>query len=120
MEIYARQLRVSRYFLFDPLDARFEGSALDAARRAYLPLAPLEGGDLPVHVLGLGLGVREGTYPGEGGRWLRWLGPDGPVIQTGEERAEAERARAEAERQRAEDLEARLAAYEARFGPLSG
>jgi len=113
MEIYARRMRVSGYYLFDPLAMKLDGFALDSDSGSYRPLVPLTGGDLPVGILGLRLGLRPGSYLGEGGPWLRWLAQDGRVIPTNEERA------AEA-RQEAEQLEARLRAYEVRFGPING
>ena len=134
MDVCARRMRVSGYYLFDPLSSKLDGFSLDQDSRSYRPLVPLAGGDLPVSALGLRLGLRPGSYLGEGGPWLRWLSTDGRVIPTNEERAaEAQRKTAEAQRetveaqreaaeahQAAERLEARLRAYEARFGPING
>ena len=120
MDIYARRMHVSGYYLFDPLSSKLDGFSLEPGSRSYRPLVPLEGGDLPVSALGLRLGLRPGSYLGEGGPWLRWLSTDGRVIATNEERAaEARREAAEA-RLAAERLEAQLRAYEARFGPIDG
>jgi Uma2 family endonuclease len=116
MRIYAQLMRVSSYYLFDPLTGVLEGYRLDQTSRSYVPMAPLPDGDFPCAVLGLRLGVRRGRYQGVEAEWLRWLDAEGRVLPTDEERAEAEAGlREDAERQaRAEvglreDAERRLA-----------
>jgi Uma2 family endonuclease len=97
MRVYAKLLRVPNYYLFDPIDGRFEGYALDPSRREYMRMQPGPGGDLPCPPLGLGLGVRHGVIDGVENDWLRWLDAQGNVLVTNEERAqEAERRLAEA------------------------
>jgi Uma2 family endonuclease len=133
MRIYARLLRVSAYYIYDPFSQQLDGYLLSG--REYQPLLPDEAGHLPCPPLGLSLGVFPGRVDltrSEVTPWLRWVDAEGRVIpHPGElahaaiehaegetRRAEAETRRAEAEAQRATALEARLAAYEKSFGPL--
>jgi len=97
MRVYARLLRVGHYYLFDPIDGRFEGYVLDPSRREYARMEPDAGGDLPCPPLGLRLGVRHGVLEGVEADWLRWIDAQGNALLTGEERArDAERRLADA------------------------
>jgi Uma2 family endonuclease len=109
MRIYAKLLRVSNYYLFDPVTGLLEGYQLDPNTRTYQRMAPLPchvdahrtdpqtPGDLPCPALGLCLGVRHGRYQGLELDWLRWIDADGRVLPTAEEDAEeAERRLSEA------------------------
>jgi Uma2 family endonuclease len=97
MRIYAQLLRVTSYYLFDPLTGVLEGYHLDQSTRSYVRMEPLHDGDLPCAVLGLRVGVRRGRYQGVEADWLRWLDAEGRVLPTDEERAgDAERRLAEA------------------------
>lgn len=140
MGIYARQLGVSRYYVFDPFSGRLDGWALDNTPGwHYEPIAPLASGDIPCEPLGLRLGVRPGVHDGVEAPWLRWIDADGRVLPSEREaaerdarraeaerqraeaessRAEAESRRAEAERSRADTLAAELAEYRSRYGGL--
>jgi Uma2 family endonuclease len=132
MRIYAQDLHVAEYYLFDPLSCVLEGYSLDPATATYERMDSLPGGDLPCHRLGLRLGVRSGTFMGVTTDWLRWMDSRGAVLPSDAEiarstegllRASEERARAVEERARASEEQARLlaeklAAYEKRFGPL--
>jgi len=131
-QVYASQMRVPFYGIYDPFTAELEGYTLDAVAREYKPVATDENGDLLCDLLGLRLGVRRGIHAGIEAPWLRWIDAQGTPLPTGEEqaaaeatrataeaaRAEAEAAHAEQETQRAEGLAARLAEYKKRFGPL--
>jgi Uma2 family endonuclease len=111
MRIYSRLLHVSHYYLFDPDSGVLEGYRLDSERLQYVPLAPHAGGDLPCPVLGLSLGLRKGTFQSVELSWLRWITPDGAVLQSGEEAARSaqEQARSAQEQARtAEDQVAQL------------
>ncbi|KYF53063.1 hypothetical protein BE04_31675 [Sorangium cellulosum] len=112
MRIYAKVLRVPEYFLFDPMKNLLEGYALDVGARAYRPMDSSAGGELVSQQLGLRLGVRDGSYLGSEGKWLRWLDAEGRALPTAEEQARAAEERAQA-------LAEKLAAYEKRFGPLT-
>jgi Uma2 family endonuclease len=85
--IYNRILRVRNYFLFDPETGQLEGFHLPTDGGDYVPLTPSANGDLPCPVLGLSLGLRQGSYLGVEAQWLRWIGPDGAVLPSAEEEA---------------------------------
>jgi hypothetical protein len=108
--IYERLLRVPNYFLYDPLDFRFEGFRLVDGE--YVPMTPDADGRLPWREGGVVLGRWTGSYRGRMSTWLRPMDAKGLVIPTAAERAEAEAQRAEAEAQRAK-AEARRAEAEA-------
>lgn len=104
--LYRDVLQVAEYYLFDHDEGRLEGFRRESGVYVSLPRGPL--GRLECRTLGLWLGVHEG--------WLRWFEPDGSMLPTAAEEADAERHRADAERQRAdaerlraEDLEREVA-----------
>jgi Uma2 family endonuclease len=68
----------------------------------YRRLTPNERGHYPIEMLGVELGVWQGSYQNQTQRWLRWWDSQGNLLLTGSERAEIEQHRAEQERQRAE------------------
>ena len=118
MRIYEKILRVSNYYLFDPISCALEGYQLDPNTRSYVRIPPGPGGDLPCPVLGLSLGVRRGVYQGVETDWLRWIDSADRVVPTDEERAsEAEQRASEAE-QRAGQAERRLADALAKLAAL--
>ncbi|WP_437318975.1 Uma2 family endonuclease [Sorangium sp. So ce385] len=119
MRIYAKVLRVPEYFLFDPMKNLLEGYAIDVGSRAYRPMDASAGGELVSQQLGLRLGVRDGSYLGSEGKWLRWLDAEGRALPTAEEQARAAEEQARAAEERAQALAEKLAAYEKRFGPLT-
>jgi len=105
MRIYA-SLNVGEYYLYDPVGGLLEGYRLTG--RAYAPMTPRSDGDLDCTVLGLRLGVVDGSLFQQEGPWLRWKTPQGELLRCGEEEAELQRARADQERARAERLAAKL------------
>ncbi len=103
--LYANTFRTPDYFWFDPVSYEFKGFHLLDGH--YEELQPNEQGHLWSQQLGLFLGIHAET--------LRFFTPDGTLVPTPEESAEAairqaniERQRAETERQRAERLVAKL------------
>lgn len=96
--IYEQVLKVPDYFVYDPVDHRFEGWRLTGTR--YVPMVPDADGRLPSEQTGLRLGRWTGTYMRRQNTWLRVFDANGRMIPTAAE-AEAERAEAEAERARA-------------------
>ena len=123
MRIYAQQLRVGEYFLFDPFSGVLEGYELDAPHGVYRPKKPDAAGRFHSERTGLFLGKVHGTPFGVvEADWLRWIEPGGRVLPTGEEmaadlaglaaaeaaRADREAARADAEAERARELEAEV------------
>ncbi len=114
MRIYAKLLHVAEYYLFDPFSSRLEGFELDASTRSYRARSPDAEGRFPSRVTGLALGVVPGRSGNVGAPLLRWIGPDGAVLPSGEERAALATtgavlatARAEQESARAEQQSAR-------------
>ncbi|MGF1538385.1 MAG: Uma2 family endonuclease [Elainellaceae cyanobacterium] len=104
-EIYGDIFRTPDYFWFDPDSLKFEGFHLVSGE--YQPIAPDEQGRRWSHQLQLFLGVYDGK--------LRFFTPEGDLVPTPEEAAQAaseqletERQRSETERQRAERLAAKL------------
>jgi Uma2 family endonuclease len=106
--IYAKVWRLPEYFIFDPHTSELEAYRLDPETRDYVLAQPDENGDYAVQVLGLRLGIRPGRFHLHEGLFLRWLGHDGKLLPTPQERADAERQRADAEQQRADAAESRL------------
>jgi Uma2 family endonuclease len=96
--LYANVFRTPDYFWFDPASLEFQGfHLLDGA---YEALEPNALGHLWSQQLGLFLGIYAET--------LRFFLPDGTLVPTPEETAEAEYQRAEAEQQRNARLVAQL------------
>lgn len=78
----------------------------------YRRLEPNQRGHYPIDLMGVELGVWEGSYQNQTQLWLRWWDAAGNLLLTGSEQAkleclhtEQERQRAEVERQRAEQAE---------------
>ena len=131
MQRYA-SIGVPFYAIFDPsLRIQKEPLAVFVVLGdEYEPLPP----PVVFKRLGLGLCLWEGEFEGERFHWLRWTSPDGVVIPTGAERANAEARRAkaetkranaeakraEAESKRAEAAERRIAELEARLREANG
>jgi len=104
MDLYARVLKVSWYFLYDPFTLVFEGYRLDLDAMEYEPLTPEADGSLRCDLLGLYLGIRD-TSIGykEQIPALRWLDAAGAPLPLGAElAARAESKAAEAESKAAE------------------
>lgn len=105
MRIYSKMLRVTNYYIFDPLSLQFDGFVLDSQKGEYVPLKPDARGELLCPPLGLRLGVRRAQVQGIDDEWLRWIDPTGNVLPTPEEQARNEaRLRAVAEKRLAEAL----------------
>jgi Uma2 family endonuclease len=97
-EIYQDTFRAPDYFWFHPDTLEFQGfHLLDGT---YQPIQPNEQGWLWSQQLNLYLGIHE--------RELRFFSPDGEMLPTPEESAEAERQQIEVERQRNARLQAKL------------
>lgn len=91
-QIYQDIFRTPDYFWFDPQTLEFQGFHLVDGQYQARPPDPQN--RLWSQQLGLWLGVHDRT--------LRFFTPEGELVPTPQESAEAERQRAEAERQRAE------------------
>lgn len=142
--IYQNEAKIPEYYWHDPDTGLSAGFRL--TNEEYQPLAPDSAGRLVSEHLGLTLVRWHGPYRDVTAPWMRWATPDGTLLPTGaelaeaaerraeaerlrartaQEQAEAERLRAEAARERAAAAERQLAArlaelerYRARFGPL--
>ena len=90
-ETYAR-IGIGYYVLHDP--ERWLGGrplrAFELVGRHYVELLDCRW----LEQLGLGLTLWEGAFEGWRRTWLRWCDRDGKLLETGEERAEEERAKA--------------------------
>jgi Uma2 family endonuclease len=106
-DLYARVFGTAEYFLHDPETRKLEGLRLSG--RSYRPIPADKSGRFWSEQLGAFLGVWHGIVQGREYDWVRLFRPDGSLVPTAEERAEAERQRADAECQRADAAEAELA-----------
>jgi Uma2 family endonuclease len=106
-DIYARLLRVPFYAIYDPFSARLDAFALDAARRAYVPLAPDPRGFVRCAPLGLWLGVVPAQHHGAEVPWLRWVDDEGRMLPTANESAHEAEAKAHEAEAKAHEAEAK-------------
>jgi Uma2 family endonuclease len=113
-DIYEQTFRTPEYYCYEPDARQFQGWRHDGQH--YQPIAPNERGWLWCEQLGLWLGTWEGVFQNQRATWPRFYDPQGVLIPTAAEAAEAEWQRAEAERQRAEAELARLKAWLAEQG----
>jgi len=102
LRLYRDRLRVPEYYWYDPFDPA-DWAGFQRLSGRYQPIAADSRGNLPSPLLGLCLTRWRGRYEGVEATWLRWTTPDGALLPTGDERAEA----AEAELQRLRALLAR-------------
>lgn len=106
--IYRDIFKTEDYFLIDPETLYIEGFHLQKGH--YTALRPESDGWFFVPSLGLYLGVT--------GPWIRLRTPQGELLSSGRESAEAEKKKAEAERQKAEAERQRAEAAEAELQAL--
>jgi Uma2 family endonuclease len=105
-DLYSRVFRTRDYFLYDFDTDTLEGFRL--AGNAYQPIPPDANGRLRSDVLGLDLGLWQGEVRGVKRTWVRLYRPDGQLVPTPAETAEAERHRADTAEARAAAAEAEL------------
>lgn len=86
-DLYAKVFGTAEYFLCDPETGELEGLRL--AGRSYLPIQSDEKGRLRSEQLGVSLEMWHGEVDGRAGDWVRLFRPDGSLVPTPEERAEA-------------------------------
>jgi len=115
-DLYSRVFHTHEYFLYEPRTRKLEGFRLKGD--LYQPLTLNERGRLWSEELGLELGLWQGRRRDQEGTWVRLFHPDGRLVPSAEEIAEAERQRAEAERRRADTERQRADAAEAELKRL--
>lgn len=93
-DLYARVFGTTEYFMHDPDRRRFEGLRLFG--QTYRPIPPDEHGRVWSEQLGVSFGLWHGVTEGRRYDWVRLFRPDGTLVPTAQERAEAEHQRAEA------------------------
>ncbi|HEX6862724.1 MAG TPA: Uma2 family endonuclease [Thermoanaerobaculia bacterium] len=99
-ELYEKVFRTGEYFMYEPETGKLEGLRL--IDRAYRTIPLDDKGRLWSSQLGVFVGLWHGIVDREEDDWVRLFRPDGTLVPTHEERAEAERLRADEERLRAE------------------
>jgi Uma2 family endonuclease len=92
-KLYSEVWRTREYFLYDPDTGILEGFRL--AGRTYQPLAPDAQGRFRSEQLGVSLGLWHGVCEARESDWVRLFRPDGSLVPSAEEQAEAERQRAD-------------------------
>jgi Uma2 family endonuclease len=94
-DLYAQVFRTAEYYMYAPWTRKLEGFWL--AGDIYQPIAPGDQGRLWSKQLGLSLGLWHGVWGDrEAADWVRLFRPDGSLVPTREDRAEAAQQRAEA------------------------
>ena len=86
-DLYGRVFRTAEYFLYDPDRQELEGFGLKG--QAYRPLRPDSQRRIGSERLGVSLGLWHGIVDGKEADWLRLYRPDGSLVPTSAERAEA-------------------------------
>jgi hypothetical protein len=107
-DLYQNVFRTAEYFLYDPDTEALEGFRLVGS--SYQPILPDPQGRLWSEQLGASFGFWRGVFNNKTYPWLRLFRPDGNLVPTPEEQAEAERQRAEVADQRAEAADQRAEA----------
>lgn len=98
LPIYAT-IGIAHYVIYDP-DKHLSNETLRVfglRDGQYVPISPQW-----LSAVSLGVMLWKGTYEGFDSTWLRWCDEAGRPLQTGAERADAERQRADAQQQRAD------------------
>jgi Uma2 family endonuclease len=118
--LYEQTFRTREYYWYDPFDPReFQGWRL-GPDNGYQAMTPDPRGWIWSPTLHLWIGRWEGTYLSDPATWLRFYDPEGQLVLTSQETAEAAQQRAEAAEQRATAAEAELARLQAELARLRG
>jgi Uma2 family endonuclease len=86
-DLYARVFRTPEYFLYEPETRTLEGLRL--AGRFYQPIQADENGRLWSEELGVLVGLWHGVVEDQEDDWVRLFRPDGSLVPSPDERAEA-------------------------------
>jgi Uma2 family endonuclease len=120
MEKYATPAHIPYYVVYDPFGYYSDATPLRVFANSGWEYVALDIAEITVlQRIGLGLRLWHGEYEGVDTRWLRWCLPDGTLVATGKERADAEHQRADSERQRADSERQRAESAEARAEALT-
>jgi len=112
--LYEQTFRTREYYWYDPFDPReFQGWQLHADN-GYQAMTPDPRGWIWSPVLHLWIGRWEGTYRRDQTTWLRFYDPEGRLVLTSQETAEAALQQVEAAEQRAAIAEQQAEAERAR------
>jgi Uma2 family endonuclease len=111
--VYEQVMRIPYYGIYEINSGRLEVYRLIDGYYRLLELN--ERGHFPIVLLGVELGLWQGSYQNQEMLWLRWWDEEGNLLLIGDERAELERLRGEKQREIAESAEqARQQAEQAR------
>jgi len=112
--LYEQTFKTREYYWYDPFDPReFQGWHLHHDN-GYQAMTPDTRGWIWSPALHLWIGRWEGTYHRDPATWLRFYDPEGRLVLTSQETAEAAQQRAEVAEQRAEVAEQRAEAERTR------
>lgn len=106
MDLYARTFRTAEYYLYDFDTRKLEGFCRTGD--LYQPAEPNAQGRIWSEQLGLELGLWRGAHRETTATWIRLFQPDGRMVPTAQERADAEQQRADAAEAELARLRARL------------
>ncbi len=111
--VYEQVMRIPYYGIYEINSGRLEVYRLIDGYYRLLELN--ERGHFAIVLLGVELGLWQGSYQNQEMLWLRWWDEEGNLLLIGDERAELERLRGEQQREIAESAEqARQAEFQAR------
>ncbi len=111
--VYEQVMRIPYYGIYEINSGGLEVYRLIDGYYRLLELN--ERGHLAIVLLGVELGLWQGSYQNQTMLWLRWWDEEGNLLLIGDERAELERLRGEQQREIAESAEqARQAEFQAR------
>jgi Uma2 family endonuclease len=115
--VYEQVMRIPYYGIYEINRGRLEVYRLIDG--CYRLLELNERGHFAIVLLGVELGLWQGSYQNQTMLWLRWWDEEGNLLLIGDERAELERLRGEQQREIAESAEqARQAEFQARRGAI--
>ena len=104
--IYENRIRAAYYGIYEVRRERVEVYRLVGDRYHLIP--PNERGHFPIEILGIELGLWQGSYQNRNLPWLRWWDNEGNLLLTGEERAELAERQIERERQQKEQAQQQI------------
>ena len=104
--VYERIMRIPYYGIYEINNGKLEVYRL--VDGFYQMLSANERGHYPITLLGVELGLWQGSYQNQTQLWLRWWDEQGNLLLIGDERAELERERAERAEQAQRDAIPRL------------